>query len=41
MKGRPAVRAYLATTEARYERRVERFGYSLRDPGRPPNPWCP
>lgn len=41
MKGRPAVRAYLATTEARYERRVARFGYSLRDPGRPPNPWCP
>ena len=33
LKGRPAVRAYLATTEARYERRVKRFGYSLRDPG--------
>ena len=33
LKRQPALRAYLAMTEARYERRVKRFGYSLRDPG--------
>ena len=41
LKRQPAVRAYLALTEARYERRVKRFGYSLRDPGRPPDAWRP
>ena len=38
----PAGRAGVPGADgARYERRVERFGYSLRDPGGPPNPWCP
>jgi len=33
------MRAYLTLVEARYERRVGRFGYSLRRPEQPLEPW--
>jgi hypothetical protein len=41
LKRDPAVRAYLGLTEARYERRTRRFGYSLRKPARRPPAWRP